>query len=263
MGSFSDYLEQKMLEHLFRSSAFTQSSKYIALFSSDPADDASGNELVTGTSPGYARKLHNTWTAASNRTTKNSGVIEFATATGDWLTATHWAIFDALTSGNMLAHGSLDNSIDVLNGNTPVIKDQEIQISFSAGVITNAYAHLWLDHVFEGTSWASPTSGLALALSTADPTDAGTGLAEPSGGAYDRVAATSWNAYASAKITNDGALTFPTPTLSWGTITHACICASGTPTTADVILYKSIGNLSVGIGYVVEFDDEAIENTVS
>ena len=68
-----------------------------------------------------------------------------------------------------------------------------------------------LDTLFGATTY--------LGLSTADPTKDGSGVAEPSGGAYARVEIDSsdWNAAAAGVKTNANTITFPTPTGSWGT----------------------------------------------
>lgn len=61
-------------------------------------------------------------------------------------------------------------------------------------------------------------------LSIADPTDDASGIIEPSGGAYARVAVTNnvtnWPAAVSGTKTNGTDIEFPQATGSWGTITH-------------------------------------------
>lgn len=84
-----------------------------------------------------------------------------------------------------------------------------------------------LDHVFKGTALAQPTN-ITIGLSTADPTDNGSALAEPSGGSYARQTQNSWNAAATngsgqGEVTNNGDITFPEATANWGTITHVAI----------------------------------------
>lgn len=104
--SFSDYLENKLLDHAFKGSAFTQPANiHVGLFTSAPSDSGGGTE-VSGN--GYARQVHNTWGAAGGGSKTNSGDVFFNVATGGgWGTVTHFAIFDAATSGNMLAWGAL------------------------------------------------------------------------------------------------------------------------------------------------------------
>lgn len=61
-----------------------------------------------------------------------------------------------------------------------------------------------------------------LALSTANPTEDGSGIAEPSGGAYARQAVT-MGAPSGGISATSGATNFPQATLSWGAITHVAI----------------------------------------
>lgn len=81
-----------------------------------------------------------------------------------------------------------------------------------------------LDHFFGKAAWAQPTD-IFVALSTADPTDAGTGIAEPVGNGYARIdtAPTDWNAAtgtAPVATTNATTLTFAQASGAWGDITH-------------------------------------------
>ena len=76
-----------------------------------------------------------------------------------------------------------------------------------------------LDHVFNLASFTQPT--LYLVVSTSNPTDAGSGAAEPSGNGYTRVvtSAASW-ARTGNVVSNDAELAFPEATGSWGVLTH-------------------------------------------
>lgn len=66
-----------------------------------------------------------------------------------------------------------------------------------------------------------------IALSTADPTDDASGLAEPSGNGYARLSitnnTTNWPAASGGSKSNGADFTFATPSGSWGTITHFAI----------------------------------------
>jgi hypothetical protein len=90
-----------------------------------------------------------------------------------------------------------------------------------------------IDQIFRGQS-APTTTTLYVGLLTAAPSDSGGGT-EVSGGSYARVAVSSslsnWAGTQSAGSTvassgtsgqtsNNGAITFPTPTAGWGTVTH-------------------------------------------
>ena len=64
-----------------------------------------------------------------------------------------------------------------------------------------------------------PTN-IYIALSTADPGEAGATIAEPTGNNYARKAHNVWNAATARAATNNGVITFNTASGAWGTITH-------------------------------------------
>ncbi|CDM57378.1 phage tail fiber protein [Rhizobium favelukesii] len=110
MASFTDYLENKILGHVFGGVPYTKpATLYVALFVT-PTDDAGGGIEVTGT--GYTR-VAVAFSVAGN-VASNSAEVVFPVAGGvGWSTVTHGAIFDAATGGNMLAQGSLAYPKDV------------------------------------------------------------------------------------------------------------------------------------------------------
>ena len=73
--SFSDYLETKVLDHVFAGTAYTApSTLYVALFTAAPSDSGGGTEVSGG---GYARQTIAFTT--SGDTTSNNAAIEFPT----------------------------------------------------------------------------------------------------------------------------------------------------------------------------------------
>jgi hypothetical protein len=123
MGSFSDYLEAKVLDHVFGATTYTPpATVYFALFTAAPSDSGGGTEVTGGA---YARKsvTNNTtnWANSTGTTsTKALAVAQaFATASGaNWGTITHFGIFDASTSGNLLVWGALGTSEVINDGGT-------------------------------------------------------------------------------------------------------------------------------------------------
>jgi len=109
--SFSDYLEDKILDHVFGGVAYTApSTLYVGLFTSTASDSAAGTE-VSGN--GYARQTAAFTVSGTTPTTAASSAnIEFPEATGSWGTITYAGIFDALTGGNMLAYAELTDPAD-------------------------------------------------------------------------------------------------------------------------------------------------------
>lgn len=228
MGSISDFLEDELIDHVFDTGAYTPPTVYVALSTTEPADDGSN---VSEPSDGYARVAHSSWDAASSRLTENTGVITFPQASGDWGTITHYALYDALTDGDMLGAGALSVSKNVVSGNTPTIADGEIEISFNSGGIATFLANELLDHVFGNGVYSAPT--VAVALSTADPADDGSGLAEPSNG-YARPLVSGWDVSSAGATANTASIEFDTPTGSWGEVTHSALMVSGE---SDVLFY--------------------------
>ena len=106
--SLSNTFETRVLTWLFTGDAVTRPSAfYIALFTSNPAEDASGTEVSTsGTA--YARQSA-TFTVSGNEAT-NSAAIEFPTATASYGTVTHIGVFDAASAGNLIAYAALTTS---------------------------------------------------------------------------------------------------------------------------------------------------------
>jgi|TARA_R110002153_G_scaffold270632_1_gene437166 hypothetical protein len=116
MAGFSDYLENKVLTHVFGGTAYTApSTLYVGLYTAAPSDSGGGTEVSGGS---YARKSTANMTVSGTSPTQatNGAAIEFVTATGSWGTVTHVGVFDALTSGNLLGWAALTASKTVSSG---------------------------------------------------------------------------------------------------------------------------------------------------
>ena len=127
MSAFSNYLEEKIVEHFLRNTSVgSPTSVYLALIESDPGEDASGTETSY---TNYARQV-STWTALdANGQTKNASALTFP-ANGNAsasVTITHAALFDAATVGNMLLKGPLANPKTLAVGDV---------LSFAANALT-------------------------------------------------------------------------------------------------------------------------------
>jgi hypothetical protein len=110
--SFSNYLENKVLLHVFGATAYTApSTLYVALFTSDPGETGSGTEVSGGS---YARQTI-AFTVTGNQAS-NTAAVEFPTATASWGTITYAAVYDALSGGNLLAYGALTTSKTIASG---------------------------------------------------------------------------------------------------------------------------------------------------
>jgi len=114
MSAISNYLENALLNATLRNTTYTSpATVYAGLFTTDPTDAGTGSEVSGGS---YARKAI-TFAAPSNGVTTNSAAAcEFDQATGSWGTITHFGIFDALTTGNLLYYGALTTSKTIASG---------------------------------------------------------------------------------------------------------------------------------------------------
>jgi hypothetical protein len=129
MGGFSDYWENKILDHIFGKGSYTPPTIYVGLSTADPTDSGSG--LAEPSGNGYARVQTSAsdWNAASNGSLDNAGNITFAQASGNWGTITHFALFDAATAGNMLAYGALSQSKSISESDTARFEAGDLDIS--------------------------------------------------------------------------------------------------------------------------------------
>lgn len=120
MGSFSNFLELEILDHVFGAAAYTApATLYFALFTVTPSDSGGGTEVSGGS---YARVgMTNNATnfpAASGGAKSNGVAITFPAATAAWGTVVAMGVFDAASGGNLLAWGALTTSKTISNGDT-------------------------------------------------------------------------------------------------------------------------------------------------
>jgi hypothetical protein len=97
---------------------------YLGLFTAAPGESGGGTEL---SGSGYARQAI-TFTVSGNNASNNAA-IEFPTASGSWGTITHVAVFDASTSGNMIAYASLTASKVIDTGDVLRFPSGELDIT--------------------------------------------------------------------------------------------------------------------------------------
>ena len=134
MGSFSNYLEGALLQHIFSTSsnnnAMVVPDKYVALCTVTVADDQTGTTITEPSGGAYARVICQTWDDCSGAgATENSQAITFPQATTDWGKITDFAICDAATTGNLLAYGTLTVSKSVQTGDTPKFDTGDLDIT--------------------------------------------------------------------------------------------------------------------------------------
>jgi len=134
------------------------------------------------------------------------------------------------------------------------------------GSISDFWENEMLDHVLGVGAYTAPT--IYVGLSTADPLDDASGIAEPSGNNYARVAHASWDAAAARKTSNTGTVTFNTASGPWGTITHWFLCDHASNTTwgtnVNLLAHGSLAaSKSVVSGNTPSFADDELDVSFS
>lgn len=118
MSAASNYTEENVINAVLRGVAFPiPTGIYVSLHTADPTD-AGGNEVDTTAWPAYVRKdaavggaIASGWEAPTDGVTTNAKQILYPGMNGTGnVTVSHWAIYDADTGGNMLAHAPLQTS---------------------------------------------------------------------------------------------------------------------------------------------------------
>jgi hypothetical protein len=129
----SNAYRAKWVDSTLRAVAFSApSTVYIALFTADPtADCITGNEVQTGSHAWYARQSMAFAAQGTPGITSNSAAVTFAVVTGTDTTATHYALFDASTSGTMISYGALSSSKTYSAGDVPSFLAGQLAITLT------------------------------------------------------------------------------------------------------------------------------------
>lgn len=246
MSKLTNFAENALIDFIRGQTLTLPASWHFSLCS--VADDTGATE-VTGTSyarVAVARSLANfsgtqgagTTTAStgtSHETRNNVAITWPAAGAGGWTAATKLAVFDASTGGNCWFYMDLPSTVTVAAASvhTQAISSVLFQLGLTGGM-TDYLANKMIDLLWraQAYSWTTPNY---VRLTTTTPTNASGGV-EVSGGAYARQSIASSLAAlsgtqgsgttvastgTSGRSSNNSVVTFPTPTLSWGTVTHS------------------------------------------
>lgn len=124
--SYSDFLENKVQDHVFSGNSYTPPTLHVGLFTSATTDAGGGTEVSGGA---YARQSIAFTT--TDDTSSNTAAVEFPTATASWGSVTHMAIYDAASGGNMLAHGALTANKTISTGDVFRFPAGDVDITLS------------------------------------------------------------------------------------------------------------------------------------
>ena len=141
MSEMSNFLENELIKHLFRTGSFTKPTVMAIALLTTPANDANTGQFTAGVgvevanAGAYARidvpPLDANWAATSGTDGKTSNInaVTFTQATANWGTVQGMALVSSATydSGDMYFHSAVDTSRTIDNGDTA---------EFAAGAIT-------------------------------------------------------------------------------------------------------------------------------
>ena len=123
MSSFTDTLENNVLDHYFRNQAsIAPATVYLSLFTVAPTDSTAGTEVTGG---GYARQAI-AFDAASGGVTQNTAAESFTASGANFGTVVAIGLHTASTAGTLLAYDGITSAV-VNDGDT---------INFAIGAIT-------------------------------------------------------------------------------------------------------------------------------
>ena len=132
MSAASDYLEDKLLDHVLGNPAFTQPSNiYLALFTADTGLEANSPSAEIYTSGTAYGRQSVSFAASSSGSASTSATVTFSAATANWGTVTHVAVMDASTSGNVLFYGAVTTSKTIESGDTFQVSSGNLTVSLA------------------------------------------------------------------------------------------------------------------------------------
>ena len=132
MSAMTDYLENKIIDWLFRGVAYTPATTlYFGLLTAAPTDSTAGTE-VSASGTNYARQplacSAANWAATNGATlttnpstgtggtTSNNSAVTFGVPSANWGTIAAWGIYDAVSGGHLLFYTLQTPNKTVNNG---------------------------------------------------------------------------------------------------------------------------------------------------
>jgi hypothetical protein len=145
MSAMSDYLENKLVDHVFRGQSYSLPVLYVGLLTAAPSDVGGGTEVSGGS---YARvkaaagasQALTDWKSTQNDSlastgtggnTTNTNAVNFPTPSATWGTVTHFGIYDALSGGNLLFWGTLTIAKTINQSDTVTFPAGSLSITFA------------------------------------------------------------------------------------------------------------------------------------
>lgn len=127
MAAFSNYLEDQITGWIAGTSMTAPTATFVQLYSQDPTDAGSATGAL------YSRVTvasgAGSWTRGTGGagTITNASAITITSSATATASATHFAVFDASASGNLLFHGALSTNKTIASGD---------EVKFNASALT-------------------------------------------------------------------------------------------------------------------------------
>lgn len=128
MAALSDTYEDALLNWI-RGTTFPSApaTVYVALFDGSPTDTGSGGTEITNTIKGTTNRDAMAFNAPSGGEIENTAEVVITASASGGATASHWALYTAITGGTMIVHGALTAPKTILAGD---------EIKFPAASVT-------------------------------------------------------------------------------------------------------------------------------
>jgi len=127
--SFTNDFETRVLQYVFTTGSPTRPTAWhLALYTVAPSDTGGGTEVSTSNTA-YARRPV-AFNVSGNLAT-NGSAIEYATATASFGTVVAVGVFDASTSGNLIAYANLSTSKAISTGDILRIPAGDLDITLT------------------------------------------------------------------------------------------------------------------------------------
>jgi hypothetical protein len=231
--SLTDHAETLILGWLTGASVTRPTARYVA------AGSAIGDTFTElASSNGYARSVV-TISVSGGVATLGSCQLGPATGAG-WSSATHIAVCDASSGGNVLAILALAVARTVTAGNVLDLTGAACTITWG-GAMSDAYRTHSLQYLFTTTSLTQPQNWIALGTAATSA-----GITEETSSGYARKALAM--TVSGDQASNSGAVLLGPASADWDDLTHAAIMDAETTGTAIFIAALTGAPLDVANG---------------
>ncbi|MDE2097176.1 MAG: hypothetical protein KGL39_08010 [Patescibacteria group bacterium] len=247
----------------------TNYALWLGLSSTIP--DVMGNNVTEPVGNGYGRQPLITSPNANAQFSRiapgqhvNSAAVQFPSATGTWGMMQCLLVYDAQTSGNLLAVATetlLPMTVG-LGTTSPFFPALSIRFGIRAGLISEYLADLVAAYLYMASGGFSQlTTYLALCNSVPVSSDDGASLVEVTGAGYARVSIPTWQRIQLGRFGNASALSLPQPSGLWGAPVGYGVLDSATINAGNLQWLGELASPSEAIG-ATTFPPSVAENAI-